>query len=267
MGTSHEMQRRIRVLRITGYLSRHWLLIFLILYGLFVFLPFLAPVFMNLGWSAEGNRIYDMYAVMCHQMAQRSFFLFGEKVMYNADQLPLRLTGASSDALLLRHFRGNETYGWKVAWSDRMVSMYGGIWLAGLVYGLLSRTRSMKPLKWWWLILLVLPMAVDGGTHMISDTTSGLFEGFRYRNEWLAILTGHALPDSFYAGDALGSFNSSVRLISGLLFGFGIVGFIFPYLDGASQELARDSAEKLNRWYENERRLREMLKRSPLQSD
>jgi hypothetical protein len=38
------------------------------------------------------------------------------------------------------------------------------------------------------------------------------------------------LPASFYAGDALGSFNSLLRLISGVLFSLGVVWLAAPYL-------------------------------------
>jgi hypothetical protein len=33
------------------WMSRHWLLIFSVVYGLYVGMPFLAPVFMQTGWS------------------------------------------------------------------------------------------------------------------------------------------------------------------------------------------------------------------------
>ena len=253
---SQSTQRRLRMAYLTRGFTRHWLLIFLVVYGLFNLLPFLAPIFMHWGWTGAGNTIYDTYSALCHQMAQRSFFLFGPKVMYNADQLPLQLSGNSgTDMLLLRQFRGNEITGWKVAWSDRMVSMYSGVWLASAAYLFLSRFRKMKPISWWRFGLLLLPMALDGGTHMVSDTTNGLFEGFRYRNEWLASLTAHALPASFYVGDALGSFNSWMRLVSGILFSMGIVGFAFPYIDRFNQESAQTLSDKLSRWDEIQHRL------------
>ena len=89
---------------------------------------------------------------------------------------------------------------------------------------------TKKPLPWWGFALLLLPMAVDGTTHLVSDL-SGFGQGFRDTNAWLAALTNHALPAVFYAGDAWGSFNAWMRLITGLLFGLGIVWFGFPYLD------------------------------------
>jgi hypothetical protein len=70
---------------------------------------------------------------------------------------------------------------------------------------------------------------MDGGTHAISDL-AGIGQGFRDTNVWLAMLTNNALPASFYAGDALGSFNSLMRFITGLLAGLAIGWIIFPYL-------------------------------------
>jgi len=73
-------------------------------------------------------------------------------------------------------------------------------------------------------------MAIDGTTHMISDLF-GLHQGFRDSNAWLAAITQNAFAPTFYAGDAWGSFNSIMRMISGIVFGAGIVLFGFPYLE------------------------------------
>jgi uncharacterized membrane protein len=200
---------------------------------------------MRLGWTAVGDAIYMLYSLLCHQMAQRSFFLFGTQAMYKLDKLPLHLTGnAATDILLLREFRGNPELGWKVAWSDRMIAMYGGLWLGSVAYGLLRRHYRLKPLAIKVLLLLTLPIAIDGLAHMVSDI-SGLNSGFRYTNEWLVNLTGHNFADSFYQGDAIGSFNSWARLISGVLFGIGIAAFGLPLIDRESYYIARVLSEKL----------------------
>ena len=117
--------------------------------------------------------------------------------------------------------------GWKIAWSDRMISFYTSVWLFAVVW--FPFRRKVKPLSWWGLILLLLPIAFDGGTHAISDL-AGIGQGFRDTNQWLAVLTNQAFPASFYAGDALGSFNSWVRLLTGPLAGLAIVWLAFPYV-------------------------------------
>jgi hypothetical protein len=59
---------------------------------------------------------------------------------------------------------------------------------------------------------------------------AGIGQGFRDTNEWLRMLTRNAFPATFYVGDALGSFNSLMRLFSGLLAGLGIVWFVLPHI-------------------------------------
>ena len=139
--------------------------------------------------------------------------------------------------MILRQFIGNPDMGWKVAWSDRMISMYAST----LVFGLLwyPFRRRLKVLPWWGFLLFLLPMVLDGGTHFLSDL-SGIGQGFRYTNKWLATLIHQSLPLSFYVGDALGSFNSWMRLLTGVLFGIGVVWFGFPYIDRIFADQARN---------------------------
>jgi uncharacterized membrane protein len=206
--------------------ASRWFVVFLVIYGLWVWTPWLAPLLMHVGWEGAGRIIYSIYSFFCHQLPERSFFLFGQKPMYSltAIQAAWRNT---IDPLILRQFIGNPEMGWKVAWSDRMVSFYTTTWLFALVWW--PFRRKVKRLPWWGIALLLLPIAVDGGTHFISDL-AGIEQGFRQNNQWLALLTNNLLPASFYMGNALGSFNSWIRLITGPLASLGIVWFVFPYL-------------------------------------
>lgn len=215
--------------RLALFLARYWWLLFGFIYGVFVLAPFLAPVFMQLGWEAAGNGIYWFYSWWCHQLPERSFFLFGPQGMYSLAQVQAAWQN-TIDPMVLRHFIGSAELGWKVAWSDRMVSMYTSIWIFGLSWGFLRKKTRQLPL--WGFLLLALPMAIDGTTHLISDF-AGIDQGFRYSNEWLAALTNHQFSAAFYYGDALGSFNSWMRLITGILFGLGLVLFGFPYVQAA----------------------------------
>lgn len=226
----------------------HWVLVFSILWGIVMILPFFAPVFMRLGWTGPAEAVYFIYSFLCHQMAQRCFFLFGPQPMYNAAQLPIKFTGdMATDMLTVRAFDGNSAMGWKVAWSDRMVYMYGALWFVGMVFGVIRHRRDVRPLKLTYSLLLLLPMAIDGASHWLSDGMSGLAAGFRYDNQWLANLTGNALPHWFYYGDAFGSFNSWMRLFTGLCFGIAVVWFTFPYIDQTMRETAQVLRGKLIR--------------------
>ena len=110
-----------------------------------------------------------------------------------------------------------------------MVSLYTSLWAFGLLWWSLHRRLPKLPV--WGLVLLVVPIALDGTTHLLSDL-AGIGQGFRDMNLWLAALTHNSFRPEFYAGDAWGSFNSLMRLLTGILFGLGIVWFGFPYLDG-----------------------------------
>ncbi len=210
-----------------GWLSRHWFLLFAAVYGLWVWLPFAAPLLMHIGWELPGRALYFAYSFFCHQLPERSFFLFGRAPMYSLAQIQAAWKD-TTDPMVLRGFLGNASMGWTVAWSDRMVSWYTSIWAFAVLWYLLR--RKLRALPWWAFLLLLAPMVLDGGTHMISDF-AGIGHGFRDTNAWLAVLTNHALPAWFYAGDALGSFNSWMRLITGVLAGLAVAWFVFPYLE------------------------------------
>lgn len=213
------------------FLERNWFGLVIGAMLLIVIPPFLAPVFMSLGWHGPGKVIYFIYSFLCHQLPQRSYFLFGQHLTYPLAQI---LNAAEinnlNDFLALRQFIGDVQMGWKVAWSDRMISMYTSIPLFALIWYPLR--RRLPRLPWWGLLLLMLPMALDGGTHFLSDM-QGMGAGFRDNNLWLSTLTNHAFLSSFYSGDAWASFNSIMRLITGALFGLGMVWFGFPYLEEA----------------------------------
>lgn len=225
--TNSNRSTAITLNRTAYWICRHWMMLFSLLFGLYVGLPFLAPVFMSSGLTPLGQLIYTIYSFLCHQLPERSFFLFGPKIMYPLADIQANWK-VTDNPLILRQFIGNPLIGWKVAWSDRMVYMFTSILIFSWVWGLLR--NKARPISWKVLVLFLLPMALDGTTHFISDL-SGLHQGFRDSNTWLVGLTQNTFSPTFYAGDAWGSFNSIMRMISGILFGAGIVWFGFPYLE------------------------------------
>jgi len=54
--------------RLTWWLSNYWLAAFIVAWGVFVILPWLAPVFMKIGLPSLGNGIYFLYQFVCHQL-------------------------------------------------------------------------------------------------------------------------------------------------------------------------------------------------------
>lgn len=228
------LEQRSRSNSIGNWLEIHWFHTFLMAYGLFVWLPWLAPLAMHIGWVGLGKAIYLGYAFVCHQLPERSFFLFGLKVMYSLPEIQDAWRN-TINPFFLRQFIGSPDMGWKLGWSDRMVSFYTSVWVFAVLWWPLR--RKVRALSLWSFALLLLPMVIDGGSHAVSDL-AGIGQGFRDSNLWLASLTGNALPAWFYAGDALGSFNSIMRLITGVLAGLGIAWLVLPYIR---------EAESLNR--------------------
>jgi uncharacterized membrane protein len=212
------------------WLSRHWLALFNTFIGVVVVAPYLAPVFMWLGVKDLADRIYFLYVILGHQLPQRSIFLFGPKLMYSLPEITVITQSISP--LALKQFSGSADLGWKVAYSDRLMAWYGSFWIAALIYAVIR--RRVRPLPLWGLILFALPMFVDGVTHTLSDVlvNQQFGAGFRDTNLWLAQLTNNTLPLWFMAGDALGSFNSIARWVSGALFGVGLAWFLLPYAEG-----------------------------------
>jgi len=235
-----EQDRRgaVSVDRAALWLAHHWLAVFNIVWGVFVILPWLAPVMMRAGLTGPAKGVYAAYSLVCHQLPERSFFLFGSQPMYSLTQINRVWPG--NNPVTLRQFIGNAQFGYKVAWSDRMISMYGGVWLGTLAFALVR--RRLRPMSLWAYALCAAPMAIDGTTHLISDLW-GIGQGFRDSNAWLATLTNHALPVWFYAGDALGSFNSWMRLLTGLLFGLGSVALMMPHVEQAFAQI-REQLER-----------------------
>jgi hypothetical protein len=68
-------------------LTRHWLAILNLFWVVYAGLPWLAPVLMHVGADGAGRVIYTLYRTQCHQMAQRSLFLFGQQPMYSLAEL------------------------------------------------------------------------------------------------------------------------------------------------------------------------------------
>ena len=92
---------------------QHWFVWFTIGLGIWVLLPWLAPVLMHLGVPGLAHVIYFLYSPQCHQLPQRSYFLFGNQLM-----IPLKDILAAypvGDPLQLRPFIGTPELGWKVA--------------------------------------------------------------------------------------------------------------------------------------------------------
>lgn len=154
--------------------SVHWLLMLNLAMALWAGLPFLAPVLAQAGYTRSAQLLYWFFQPLCHQIPERSFFLFGRQWTYSYEELSRLLGGAA----VPQRWVGEAEIGFKVAVCERDVAIYGFALLAGLLFGLVR--RRLKPLSLRVFGLLILPMAIDGVGQMI-----GLWD-----NIWSRVATG-----------------------------------------------------------------------------
>jgi uncharacterized membrane protein len=160
----------------TLWLTKHYMFLINTLLFLYVAVPFLAPVFMKIGWESAGKAIYLVYKPLCHQFAFRSWFLFGQQPFYPLEIAPVSMPikyedlidHAPLDPLQARNFNGNEFVGYKVALCQRDIALWGSLLITGIVFSLTGRKWKRFPL-WIWLLLGVLPILVDGGSQFLNS--------------------------------------------------------------------------------------------------
>jgi len=185
---------------ISSWFANHYLALVNFFIILFVGFPFLAPVFMKAGWTLPASMIYRIYGVTCHQLAYRSFFLFGEQLVYPRQAAGLENVVSygqatnfgegnnPQDVLVARNFIGDERIGYKIAICQRDIAIYLGILIFNFLF-VLSR-RKIKPLHWVvWILIAIVPIALDGVSQLISQPPLSLLP-FRESTPLLRTITG-----------------------------------------------------------------------------
>lgn len=189
-------------------LAKHWLALANLLWGLYVGLPLLAPVLMDVGWTGPAKAIYMIYRPACHQRVERSYFYGGPSAIYTLEELE----AAGVDTNPLARAIGNGQVGWKVAFCERDVAIYGSILVTGLAYALLRPSLRTRRMRLRVFALFLVPMAIDGTLQLF-----GLYE-----SNWL------------------------MRSLTGMVFGVGAVLFAYPYVDEGFADVRRTINSKLH---------------------
>lgn len=236
-------------------LSRHWLAFFNLVALIYVGLPMLAPVLMHAGFTGPGRLIYTVYSPMCHQMASRSFFLFGEQPVY-----PRELAGTSFTpieryepsipefsnvsptnwlqfTLAARQFLGNAQMGYKMALCERDISIYSFVFFGGLLYGFLRSRIRVRSLPFWAFALIGLgPIGLDGFSQLFGYYGAPLDGG---------VPTGVAA--FFHAIFPLRESTPFLRVLTGALFGLMLVWLVYPSVGEGMKETEEQLEQKLTR--------------------
>lgn len=207
--------------RVAVFIARHWLAVANISMFVFVTLPVLAPVLMKYGLTGPAQAIYMGYHLTCHELAYRTYFLFGQQPFYTIDQLSAMFGHPASDVVYWSEFIGNADLGYKMAWCERDAAIYGSILLAGLIYAFIR--RQLRPLGWRWYLLIMLPMAIDGFWQLFTSPVVFLPFLPLHESTWL------------------------LRGITGVLFGVGSAWAIYPYVQSAMQDVQTQASAQYAR--------------------
>lgn len=232
------LRRAMRSNRWVLRLSRGWLPLVLTFLFLYTGLSLLAPVLMKAGAEGPARVLYTVYAPMCHQFAFRSWFLFGDQVVYprevaGAENLDSFESYAVRDPhfdeinpyewtaqlqLKARSFKGNEEMGYKTALCERDVAIYGTMFLVGLLFFFMRDWLRPAPLLLY-LLLGLGPIGLDGFSQLFSYPP---FEFWPVRE---------TLPH--------------YRVLTGALFGLMNVWLAFPYLERSMRETIESVSLKI----------------------
>ena len=226
--TNEEQSAKIRSTKKTGFLDRfanwftkNWLMMVNLFFIVYLGLAFLAPILLHLGYDTAANVIYKVYSFFCHQLAFRSFFLFGEQPLYPREAAHISelisfgaATGLNElDLFGARNFLGNDLLGYKVALCERDVAIYTGIILFGLIFGLLK--KKVKALPFYaWILFSFLPVAFDGVSQLISQLPLKVVAALIPMRESTPFL----------------------RTFTGFLFGLGTAWMGYPVIDESMDE-------------------------------
>jgi uncharacterized membrane protein len=207
----------VRLNRGLLFFTKHWVAFFNLFVLIYIGLPLSAPVLMNAGMTTPATWIYKIYAPMCHQLAYRSWFLFGEQAVYPVEAAQMSglatyedITGLDPNDLRAgRDFIGSDEFGYKVAMCQRDMAIWGGILVAGMLFGLFR--KHVKPLPILiWLLVGIVPVALDGGTQLFSS---------------LPILPFPVREST-----------PVLRTVTGFLFGFMNIWLAYPYVEESMTE-------------------------------
>ena len=198
---------------------RGYALLFAFVFILYPAAASLPPYLMVRGHERAAGVLYKLFSPLCHQLPQRCYFLFGPQSWY-----PLELSGQSGlltlsaasglpeESVRKRAFIGTPEMGYKMAVCQRDVAIYLSLALFCVVF-CLSGNRLPKLSTKLWILLSLLPMALDGFSQLFSWAIP-------------AIPVRESTP--------------LLRSITGGMFGFFLGWFLLPRLE---ESLSQENAE------------------------
>ena len=215
--------------RLSLWLSKHWLGAANLFFLTYVGLPFLAPLLLANGYPRAANAIYQAYNLTCHQFPTRAYFVAGEQVCM----------------------------------CHRCVAMYGTIFLGGLIFGLVR--HRLKPLSFQWYLLFLIPIGLDGGLALAGELSQvvptfilsilvlimlAVIGLVIYTQKWRTWPSYLILFIGLFAVIYIQFFGPHhsdyyLRTITGFIFGFGTVWFVYPMMEESFTDIRHDTQTRL----------------------
>lgn len=193
--------------RAVAWVARHWLLLFSVFLILYLVIPISAPILMQTGHQGLARAIYSLYRLLCHELPERSYFLFGPQHVYSLPELTA--AGVLPGPTLFDRplYLGDAQHGYKIALCQRDLAIYGSLLLGGWLFGFLrNRRAALSRLTIKTYLIFVAPIAVDGFSQLF---------GWRESNYLL-------------------------RTATGAIFGLASVWLAYPHIEDAMRDALRD---------------------------
>ncbi len=185
---------------------------FLLLAGSAVIVPLMA-------FGSDMQWAYDAFEPTCHQKLSRSLCVFsGDGGTWIADCTPQGMAYVNdfSDREAIRVAGEGGSIGYKMPYCSRDFGIYAAMLLGALAYPLVRRLdeRAMYPAIW--LLLSVVPIAIDGGLQLATELDRPL-------NRLLLGTDENILPFEYESTNAM-------RLATGAIAGFAASFYAIPIL-------------------------------------
>jgi uncharacterized membrane protein len=165
-------------------------IIYLIVMLFFNLIWFSPPILMSVGQEDIAMPIYYGLSFTCHQLDTRSICYFPEADMIIKECKPVGLDNADYSRAV-DHFDEQGNHGYKFGVCSRDIAIYAMMFLGAILWPIFFRLDEDIWPPVIWLIISIIPVALDGGTQFI---------GLRESTNLLRLITGSmmGIGMSFY---------------------------------------------------------------------
>ncbi len=127
------------------------------------------PPALSFSDEETGRKLYSLFSPLCHQKLSRSLCIFHDELGYYIDDCTLQNgTFVPNDQNLISAER-NSSIGYKFPVCSRDIGIYFAMLLGAVAYPLIRRIDDENIPPPIYLIIALIPIALDGGVQFLSD--------------------------------------------------------------------------------------------------